>query len=105
MMDIYHPDFRDTIALDVRVNKFLTTFQLTFRGYREKESFYVSAAHKAGLNGWQLDRMLFKCTDEVLAALEWRFSTVCSLQKPIAHRPRAERCASVEVVQLTGSPA
>lgn len=70
MMDVYHPDFRDTIALDVRINKFLTTLQLTFLGYREKESFYVSVAHKAGLNGWQLDRMLFKCTDEVLAALE-----------------------------------
>jgi hypothetical protein len=70
MMDVYHPDFRDTIALDVRINKFLTTLQLTFHDYHEKESFFVSAAHEAGLNGWQLDRMLFKCTDEVLAALE-----------------------------------
>ena len=36
MMDVYHPDFRDTIALDVRVNKFVTALQLTFHGYREK---------------------------------------------------------------------
>lgn len=69
MMDVYHPDFRDTIALDVRVNKFLTALQLTFHGYREKESFFVSVAHEAGLNGWQLDRMLFNSTKDVLVAL------------------------------------
>lgn len=75
MMDVYHPEFRDGIALDVRVNKFLTALQLTFHGstaekYRETEDFFVSAAHEAGLNGWQLDRMLFNHTKCLLAALE-----------------------------------
>jgi hypothetical protein len=70
MMDVNHPEFRDSIALDVRVNRFLDALQVTLHTYREKESFFLSAAHEAGLNGWQLDRMLFNHTDDVLAALD-----------------------------------
>lgn len=71
MMDVYHPEFRDSIALDVRVNRFLKALGVTFlRSYHDKECFFVAAAHGAGLNGWQLDRMLFNHTDRLLAALD-----------------------------------
>jgi hypothetical protein len=70
MMDVYHPEFRDSIALDARVKKFLKVLGVTFlRSYREKECFFVDAAHDAKLNGCQLDRMLFKHTDSLLTAL------------------------------------
>jgi hypothetical protein len=71
MMDVYHPEFRDSIALDVRVSKFLRALGVTFlRSYRDQECFFVAAAHKARLNGWELDRMLFSHTDCLLAILE-----------------------------------
>jgi len=72
MMDVCHPDFSESIALDVRVNKFLKALGVVafLPGYRQKESFLVSAAHEADLNGWQLDRMLFNHTECLLAALD-----------------------------------
>lgn len=56
MMDVYHEDFRDSIALDVRINV-------------EHEAFYRDAAREAGLNGWELDRLLFNYQSQVMARL------------------------------------
>ena len=69
MMDVYHKEFRDSIALDSRINAISKNLGLSFpkscSGYAAHEAFYVKAAHKAGLNGWELDRLLFNFGDEV----------------------------------------
>lgn len=65
MMDVYHEDFRDSIALDVRILAISKALGLTFTSYRAHEAFYVDVAQAAGLNGWELDRLLFHFRSEV----------------------------------------
>jgi len=36
---------------------------LPFRDYDEKEKFLLEVAREAGLNGWQLDRLIYKSKD------------------------------------------
>lgn len=60
MMDVYHEDFRDSIALDSRIKAISDKWQLTFGSYPEHESFYLSVATEAGLNGWELDRLMYR---------------------------------------------
>lgn len=60
MMDVYHDDFRDSIALDSRIQAISSKWGLTFRTYDDHELFYLSVAHAAGLNGWELDRLMFR---------------------------------------------
>lgn len=69
MMDVYHPDFWESIAVDTRVQHVLDALGLPFRDYDEKEKFLLEVAHEAGLNGWQLDRLIYNSNDAVLAAL------------------------------------
>jgi len=69
MMDVYHPDFWESIAVDTRVQHVLDALELPFRGYGEKEEFLLEVAHEAGLNGWQLDRLIYNFNDAVLDAL------------------------------------
>lgn len=59
MMDVYHEDFRDSIALDVRILAISTALGLSFPSYAAHEQFYLGVAREAGLNGWELDRLLF----------------------------------------------
>lgn len=66
MMDVYHEDFRDSIAIDARIKSLSATWGLSFSTYAEHEAFYLSAAAAAGLNGWELDRLLFNFKDEFL---------------------------------------
>jgi hypothetical protein len=70
MMDVYHPDFWESIAVDTRVQHVLDALGLPFRDYDEKEKFLLEAAHEAGLNGWQLDRLIYNSNEAVLAALK-----------------------------------
>lgn len=72
MMDTYHEDFRDSIAIDSRLKKILKLLAFEFDGrkYEQAEQFFLKAAHKAGLNGWELDRLLFNYDQEVLRALQ-----------------------------------
>jgi endonuclease III len=67
MMDVYHEEFRDNIALDVRIKSISKAIGLSFSesDYLEHEAFYLEVAHSAGLNGWELDRLLFNFGDEV----------------------------------------
>ena len=67
MMDVYHKEFRDSIALDVRIKSISRDLGLTFSDsdYTEHEGFYLDVAHSVGLNGWELDRLLFNFGDEV----------------------------------------
>jgi hypothetical protein len=67
LMDVYHPDFRDSIAIDARIKAISQALGLSFRGYEEHEEFYLNVAHEAGLNGWELDRLMWKFTGEFIA--------------------------------------
>jgi hypothetical protein len=69
MMDVYHEDFRESIALDVRIKAISEALGLSFASYAEHESFYLGVAREAGLNGWELDRLLFNFRPEVESRL------------------------------------
>jgi len=67
MMDVYHKDFHDCIAVDIRIKSISKALGLSFTDaeYAEHEAFYLDVAHLAGLNGWELDRLLFNFGDEL----------------------------------------
>jgi len=67
MMDVYHPEFRDTIAIDARIKALSQALGLRFDSYAAHEEFYLSVAQEAGLNGWELDRLVFSFQSEFLA--------------------------------------
>jgi len=66
MMDVYHPEFRDSIAIDVRISGVSKSLGLDFPSYETHEAFYLSVAEVAGLNGWEVDRLMFNFRDEVV---------------------------------------
>jgi hypothetical protein len=65
MMDVYHEDFRESIAIDARIQSISQALGLTFMSYLEHEAFYLDVAREAGLNGWELDRLLFNFRRDV----------------------------------------
>lgn len=67
MMDVYHREFRDSIAIDSRISSISRCLGLTFTSaqYSEHENFYLAAAKRANLQGWELDRLLYNSMDEV----------------------------------------
>lgn len=65
-MDLFHPDFRDTIALDTRIGNVTDELDIEFESYEEEEEFYVSVADRLGITPWELDRLLYRYTDEVV---------------------------------------
>lgn len=69
MMDVYHDDFRDSIAIDARIKAISKALGLSFKNYAEHEAFYLDVGRQAGVNGWELDRLLFNYRTEVEAAL------------------------------------
>lgn len=69
MMDVYHEDFRNSIAIDVRIKAISDSLGLSFTSYIEHESFYLNIAVDAGINGWELDRLLFNFNKEVKSKL------------------------------------
>jgi hypothetical protein len=66
-MDAYHPDFRDTMAVDLRIKKITKSLGYSFKTFEEEERFYQDIAREAGLQGWELDRLLYAYTDHFLA--------------------------------------
>jgi len=66
MMDVYHEEFRDSIAIDSRIKGLSKAWGLV-RAYDEHERFYLGVARAAGLNGWELDRLLYNFHDEFVA--------------------------------------
>jgi hypothetical protein len=66
MMDVYHEDFRDSIAIDVRIKNVSEAFGLVFSSYSAHETFYLSVAAGAGLNGWELDRLMYNFQEEFI---------------------------------------
>jgi len=67
MMDVYHEDFRSSIAIDSRITALSDGWGLTFESYEAQELFYLEVAKEAGLNGWELDRLLYNFHDEFAA--------------------------------------
>lgn len=70
MMDVYHEEFRESIAIDARIESVTTKLGLSFRSYADHEAFYLNVAKSAGLNGWELDRLLYNYLREVQQQLE-----------------------------------
>ena len=68
-MDIYDPSFRDTVAVDERLKKIARALGFAERGYPKSEAFYCRIARDAGLEPWELDRLLYNFTDHFLAAV------------------------------------
>ncbi len=70
-MDVYHPDFHDTVAIDWRIKKITEALEYPFKPneYDKHERFYQDIAKKANLQGWELDRLLFNYTDHFLTAI------------------------------------
>jgi hypothetical protein len=90
MMDVYHEDFRDSIALDVRIKAISDTLGLSFGSYAEHESFYLDVARQAGLSGWELDRLLFNFRPEVESRLGITKATPSSSQAQPTRRSSGE---------------
>ncbi len=65
MMDVYHEDFRQSIAIDARIKSISQALGLTFSSYLEHEAFYLDVAREAGISGWELDRLLFNFQRDV----------------------------------------
>jgi len=69
-VDIFHPDFRDTIALDTRIGNVTDELDIEFESYEQEEKFYVAVADRLEITPWELDRILYRYTDEVIAKIE-----------------------------------
>jgi hypothetical protein len=82
LMDAYHPEFRECIAYDQRLTKIAETLGLKFKKYEDAEQFFLDVARGAGLNGWELDRLLYNATEDIVKRIENRGQTVgvCRLQ-------------------------
>lgn len=65
MMDVYHPEFRECIAIDTRIKAITKALGLHFDGYKEHEDFYLSVASGAGIEGWELDRLLYGLRERI----------------------------------------
>jgi len=64
MMDVYHEDFRDSIAIDARIKAISEALGLSFKKYEEHEQFFLDVASKAGLSGWELDRLMYNFRED-----------------------------------------
>lgn len=70
-MVIYDPDFRDTVAVDERLKKVAKAIDFRINSYQHAEEFYIAIAREAGLEPWELDRLLYNFTDHFLNAVEY----------------------------------
>jgi hypothetical protein len=68
-MDIYHPDFRNTIAVDERIKRVSDELGVAIVEYQQHERFYQGIATEAGLEPWEVDRLLYHFRDEFLKEL------------------------------------
>ncbi len=68
-MDVYHPEFRNTIAVDDRIKSVTQALGNEFKNYEEEERFYQEIAEEVGLEGWEVDRLLYNYKDHFLAAI------------------------------------
>jgi hypothetical protein len=69
-MDVYHPDFRDAIAVDERIKRITEALGCSFKNYAAHERFYQEIAREAGLEGWEVDRLLYNHQGEFLDIID-----------------------------------
>ncbi len=69
-MDVYHPEFRDAIAVDERIKRITEALGYSFKSYAEHERFYQEIAREVELEGWEVDRLLYNHQDEFLAIID-----------------------------------
>lgn len=109
MMNLHHPDFRDSIAIDERIKKVSEAAGLTFDTFEEHEGFYLGVAREAGLEGWEVDRLIFHFATEVMAqlgggGLQKGAQPPCSGTEPssraVASAPRTPPVAAVTLDAL-----
>jgi hypothetical protein len=86
MMDVYHEDFHNSIAIDTRIEAISQVLGVSFSTYEEHEKFYLDVARQARVNGWELDRLLFNFRAEIEARLAQQVDTD-------THRLRAGLCS------------
>lgn len=70
MMDLYHEEFRESIAVDARIKSVSIALGVEFPNYQEHEGFYCAVAREANLEAWEVDRVMYWFTEEVLRRLE-----------------------------------
>jgi hypothetical protein len=87
MMDVYHEDFRESIAIDTRIKSISQALGLTFTSYLEHEAFYLDVAREAGINGWELDRLLFNFRRDVETLLASSGPPVVTSRDAIGSKP------------------
>lgn len=68
LMDVFHPDARDVIAIDQRIERVCSAHGLNFPDYESQERFLLAVAHAAGLCGWELDRLMYNFTAAFMEA-------------------------------------
>lgn len=69
-MDVYDSDFRNSIAVDERIKSISRALGVAFKSYEEHERFYQRLAEDAGLEPWEVDRVLYWNLDRALHAME-----------------------------------
>lgn len=70
-MNVYHQEFRQSIAVDSRIESVLSALGIDeLKGYEAREQFLLDAAREAGVDGWDLDRMVYHFKDRLLAKLD-----------------------------------
>ncbi|APE95692.1 hypothetical protein [Halodesulfurarchaeum formicicum] len=70
-MDLYHPDFRNYIAIDSRIKNIFEMIGFDYEGYsyEEQEEFLKSIADDLEIEPWELDRILYNYENEIKAEL------------------------------------
>lgn len=68
-MDVYHPDFHDAVAIDQRIKNVSAALGIAPKSYAEHERFYQDLAAEAGLQAWELDRVLYANPKDVLQVI------------------------------------
>jgi hypothetical protein len=69
-MNVYHLEFRQCIAVDSRIESVLTELGLKeLKSYESREQFLLEVAKEAGIDGWDLDRMIYNFKYEISARL------------------------------------
>ena len=68
-MDMNHPDFLDSIAIDYRLMDISKELEIPDMSYIDHENIFSQIANEAGLMCWQLDRLLYNYKDYYLNAI------------------------------------
>ena len=66
MMDVYHKDFRDSIAVDSRIKSIANDYLGLNYTIDECEKFFLEAASEAKISGWEMDRLLYNFQNDFI---------------------------------------